>query len=66
MMQKTLLWVPCLTSGVVKWDCCIKQQSNLHKTTIKLTQRSMSHWLFGDSAWGTEPEQLSTGVIGLI
>ena len=64
MIEKSLLWVLC---WACQWSCQMgllfrqntKQQSNLH------THGSLGHpnCLYGGPAWGTECEQLSTGVM---
>ena len=47
-----LFWVPCkFTSGAVKWNCWMTQQSNRHIQG----HLHFPNWLFGCSAQGTEP-----------
>ena len=52
MMEKSLFWVPC---EFCQWSCgkelLDEKQSNKH---IRGTY-SYPNWLFGCSAWGTEP-----------
>ena len=48
-------------SGVVEWNCWMKQQSNTQKTGGTY---GYPNWLFGCSAWGTEPN--GTQLVGYV
>ena len=52
-----------LASGVVKWDCCSDKTLNNNQTYIHKGQWGIQTGCLGGPAQGTEPEQLSTGVV---
>ena len=52
MLEVTLFCAPfSFASGVVKWNCWMKQQSNIHTHGTY----GYPNWLFGCPACGTEP-----------
>ena len=64
MTETSLVWVPCWCAcGAVKWNCCSDKTQNNKQTYMHRGQMGIQTGCLVGPAQGTEPEQLSTGVV---